>query len=386
MIISEYVEGSSFNKAIELYNGTGAEIDLSEYTLEHYNNSGSAATGATTTDKVLPLEGKLADGETYVISREDANPAIKAVTDLIDTSKQVINFNGNDQIVLKKNGTVVDSIGQVGSVENTLADVSLVRNSDILAGDTVIGDTFDKTKEWTNLGKDVFTNLGQHTLGDSIPEEPETPLEVISIADARTQGTGVVSVKGTVTAKLKNTIQIQDGTSAIAVRPTSLNVQLGDEITVTGTLGEYNGLLQLNNATLSGEAESGEELTPKVLTGAEVGEAHESKLVTVKNVAISGTGSNWTATADGATFTVRDENNNLGFIPGTTYESITGIVQEFNGTYQIIPRGTSDIVGELDQPEVPTEVSTVAEAREAGAGKTVTIEGIATTKTWPLGL
>ena len=77
---------------------------------------------------------------------------------------------------------------------------------------------------------------------------------------------------------------------------------------------------------------------------------------------------------------VRDENKNLGFIPGTTYDSITGIVQEFDGTYQIIPRGTSDIVGELDQPEVPTEVSTVAEAREAGAGKTVTIEGIATTK------
>ena len=69
LIISEYVEGSSYNKAIELYNGTGAEIDLSQYTLEHYNNSGSAATGATTTDKVLPLEGKLADGETYVISR-----------------------------------------------------------------------------------------------------------------------------------------------------------------------------------------------------------------------------------------------------------------------------------------------------------------------------
>ena len=33
-----------------------------------------------------------------------------------------------------------------------------------------------------------------------------------------------------------------------------------------------------------------------------------------------------------------------------------------------------------EEPEVPTEVSTIAEAREAGAGATVTIEGIATTK------
>ena len=61
-----------------------------------------------------------------------------------------------------------------------------------------------------------------------------------------------------------------------------MNVQLGDEITVTGTLGDYNGLLQLNNATLSGEPVSGEELTPLLLKGTEVGEAHESKLVTVK--------------------------------------------------------------------------------------------------------
>ena len=47
-------------------------------------------TGTTTTDKVLPLEGKLAAGETYVISRSDANPAIVAVTDLID-DKQTSN-------------------------------------------------------------------------------------------------------------------------------------------------------------------------------------------------------------------------------------------------------------------------------------------------------
>ena len=28
LFISEYIEGSSFNKAIEIYNGTGAAVDL----------------------------------------------------------------------------------------------------------------------------------------------------------------------------------------------------------------------------------------------------------------------------------------------------------------------------------------------------------------------
>ena len=49
LIISEYIEGTSYNKAIELYNGTGAAVDLTQYTLEHYNNSGSATIGTTTT-------------------------------------------------------------------------------------------------------------------------------------------------------------------------------------------------------------------------------------------------------------------------------------------------------------------------------------------------
>ncbi len=34
LIISEYVEGSSYNKAIELYNGTGASVNLSNYTIK----------------------------------------------------------------------------------------------------------------------------------------------------------------------------------------------------------------------------------------------------------------------------------------------------------------------------------------------------------------
>ena len=79
-------------------------------------------------------------------------------------------------------------------------------------------------------------------------------------------------------------------------------------------------------------------------------------------------------------FTVRDENKNLGFIPDTTYESITGIVQEYNGAYQIIPRGTSDIVGELDQPEVPLKLLQLQKLVKLEQVQTVTIEGIATTK------
>ena len=112
LFISEYIEGTSFNKAIELYNGTGTSVNLSEYTLEHYSN------GATTTNFTMKLSSDpsatLANGETFVISRSDADAAIVAKANLLDAGKTVINFNGDDAVVLKHNGTIIDVIGKVG--------------------------------------------------------------------------------------------------------------------------------------------------------------------------------------------------------------------------------------------------------------------------------
>ncbi|MEH7274765.1 5'-nucleotidase C-terminal domain-containing protein [Neobacillus vireti] len=293
LIISEYIEGSSFNKAIELYNGTGAEIDLSNYTLEHYNNSGSATAGATTTDKVLPLEGKLADGDTYVISRSDAVAAIVAVTDKIDVSKQVINFNGNDQIVLKKNGSVVDSIGQVGSVENNLADVSLVRNSNVLTGDTIINDAFDKTKEWTNLGKDVFSNLGQHTLDGSAveePTEPEAPLEAITVAEARKAAVGdTVTIEGIATTNTglwgNETFYMQDETAGMFVFRSSKTVKPGDKVKITGKLLTYKGELEIEPTNF--EITSSGNTLPAAQVVTKVDETTLAELLKLENVTIT---------------------------------------------------------------------------------------------------
>lgn len=211
--------------------------------------------------------------------------------------------------------------------------------------------------------------------GDSNPGEPEQPT-VISIAEARAQGTGSATVKGIVTATLKNTIHIQDETAAIAVRPTSLDVQLGDEITVSGSLQEYRGLLQLDSATLTQKTEDIGVPAPIELAGANVNEENESKLAIVKNVELvkvnEGSGwANYTAKAeDGTEFLVRDEKGALELSVGTTYDSITGIVQQFDQDYQIIPRGQADII------EDATKVQSVNASHPSGtvpAGTQVTL-------------
>lgn len=98
LIISEYIEGSSNNKAIEIYNGTGAPVDLQGYTVALYSN-GSTSPSSTltwTTETLIP------DGGTYVIANASAHTDILAVA---DTTSTVTYFNGDDVVALQKAGT-----------------------------------------------------------------------------------------------------------------------------------------------------------------------------------------------------------------------------------------------------------------------------------------
>lgn len=347
LFISEYVEGSSNNKAIELFNGTNAAIDLSAYKLELYANGGTAP-GTT-----LNLTGTLEPGGTYVIVNGSANDALKAKA---NTTSGVTNFNGDDTLVLKKGDTVLDVFGQVGFDPGTkwgttvaTVDQSLVRKDTVTTGDANGADAFDPATEWNSQPIDTFTNLGSHTFqgvvyGDGGTVEPPAPVTPISISVARTKTEGeTVTIKGVVTAKLANTISIQDATGGLSVRPTSLAVNVGDEVVVTGAIGSYRELLQLNNAVVVSK-QAASVPAAQVLTGEQINEDVESELVTVKNVKLSGSGQNLTATDGTKEFVVRDERGILDLQTDVNYSSITGIVQQFDNTYQIIPRDVSDTV------------------------------------------
>lgn len=181
-------------------------------------------------------------------------------------------------------------------------------------------------------------------------EEPEIPVETITIEAARAQTTGQVKTKGIVTAKLKNTIHIQDETAAIAIRPTSLDVQIGDEIVVAGTLLDYNGLLQIDGATVESK-QLASEPNPTVISGSELA-SHQSQLVEIKDLELTkvydgGDWANYTAQdASGTIFIVRDELNQLALGAGNNYDSITGIASVFGDELQLIPRTNQDIVAD----------------------------------------
>ena len=67
LFFSEYVEGSSNNKALEIFNPTNQSIDLSNYSIERYSN------GSSTVSDEMILSGILLPGQTWVVTNSDTN-------------------------------------------------------------------------------------------------------------------------------------------------------------------------------------------------------------------------------------------------------------------------------------------------------------------------
>ncbi len=166
LFFSEYIEGTSNNKALEIYNGTAAAIDLATggYTIQMYFN-GSSAAGLS-----IALTGSVASGDVRVVAQSAADPAILAQADQTNGAGW---FNGDDAVVLRKGGTsgpILDVIGQIGFDPGTewgsgltsTADNTLRRKTAIEAGDTNGGDVFDPAVEWDGFATNTFENLGAH--------------------------------------------------------------------------------------------------------------------------------------------------------------------------------------------------------------------------------
>ncbi|WP_257141098.1 chitobiase/beta-hexosaminidase C-terminal domain-containing protein [Bacillus sp. AFS015802] len=346
LFISEYIEGSSYNKALELYNGTGADIDLSNYSLELHTN------GAETAGNKLQLSGILKAGEVFVLAHPSAAADIKSKADMENGS--VINFNGNDPVTLKKNDTVIDSIGQVGSSANFAIDVTLVRKDAVVTGDVDVTDSFDSKVDWNSYSKDTSTYLGSHLTGDT-PSEP-SPIELSTIAEARTAAKGTtVKVQGIATASFEaggqTNLFVQDGTAGVIIRGNGLTAQPGDEVTAEGVLNDYYGMQQIETTASKVEITTEDKGIPAPTSlvstdlSAENGEEHEGTLVEFTNVTVEAKDSNgnFTATDSSGEFVIKPSDSSLLEI-GKSYEILRGVVDYNYDEYKLVPRNSTDVI------------------------------------------
>jgi len=169
LFFSEYVEGSGDNKYIEIFNGTGAAVNLGNYLLRLYSN-GSATPTTTNT-----LSGTLNPGQVIVLRNSGA--AIYAGPSTIASA---INFNGDDAVELYNTalGATADIIGRIGEDPgtqwtgggNSTLNRTLSRKSTILAGVATNPASGFPTlaTEWDGLSIDDVSGLGRHGIGATV--------------------------------------------------------------------------------------------------------------------------------------------------------------------------------------------------------------------------
>lgn len=183
LIFSQYVEGSGFNKYLEIFNGTCSGVNLTGYEVRAYHN-GASFSGAPT--YTIALSGTLVAGDVYVI----ANPSATAWSGTPDLSSVNLQFNGDDALVLYNTTTssVADIFGSVGNDPgsawrnaDTLSPTylwstenkTLVRKPCIYSGIEVnpdlagIGGFPTLFTEWDTLSVDNAAGLGSHNMSAS---------------------------------------------------------------------------------------------------------------------------------------------------------------------------------------------------------------------------
>lgn len=373
LFISEYVEGSSFNKAIEIYNGTGSTVDLSDYKLALYSN------GAANASQTVALTGTLEHGDVFVATHSSSDEAILAEADI--TNNAVINFNGDDAVSLNKNNEIIDVVGEIGVRENFGQDVTLVRVAGVTAPTSVYN-----VLEWDDYASNTFAYLGSHTM-DGVspvdpPEEPGEPGEpgtAYSIEEARNLPDGTaVQIEGIVTVDnlaVSNGSQfstyIQDeiaGINLFAYTQDALpDVVKGDRVVVTGELASYNGLKEVVPSSVEVIAENQALPEPKQITledlqDPQIAEEYEGQRVQlqgyINSIPGSPAGGGYNVSVvdgdfNGTTLRVMENALDITQVEEGFWYDLTAIVSQYN-TYQLIPTEQADIVKSEEQPEPPS--------------------------------
>jgi endonuclease I/predicted extracellular nuclease len=168
VVITEYIEGSGSNKAIEITNFSDDDIDMGEegYKLALFGNGSPTESE----DRQISLTGVLFANSSYVVYNESAAPEFLFPNQGAISS--VSFFNGDDAIVLSKNGFVVDSIGRVGEDPGSewldpnddnfsTKERTLRRKAGIVAGDMISDDAFPgDVNEWVVFEQNTADGLG----------------------------------------------------------------------------------------------------------------------------------------------------------------------------------------------------------------------------------
>ncbi len=261
LIFSEYIEGSSNNKALEITNLSDSTVSLQNYRIAQSVNGGGWEYYHT-----FAAEASIAAGAQYVLLNDAVDPTFFAAenADEVLGYPSAVHHNGDDARGIihidSQTGdtTWVDVFGdpnndpgsgwEVAGVEKGTQNFTLLRKASVAKGDTAslgsFGTNFDDS-EWIIKNTNIFTNLGVAT-------ETEAALAGDYFIPQRT-----TDAEGFISLNQAIHYVNADGISS------STNLILTDDLTESSTLRlNRDDFSETNNLTIKPEA--GEQVTVEV--------------------------------------------------------------------------------------------------------------------------
>ena len=365
LFISEYIEGSSNNKALEVYNASGADVNLADYKLVLYSN------GATTPGNTLQMEGTLAAGAVYVVANAESN---QDILDLADVNSTVTYYNGDDAVALVyvPDESIIDQIGVIGvdpgsswtvaGTTGATVNHTLIRKPTVATGNTdwaLQQGTNAEDSEWIVKPQDYIANLGTHTYN------PGAQYAEMPVFDPPA-GTYFSSVSVTITS----------ATAGAAIRYTTDGT---DPTATTGTL--YSGPVSISSTTTLKAIAYAGGYEPSLVNTADYTITSSTQVADIATLRAQTTGSNVYTLTGEAILTFQQSSRNQKYIQDATgailiddnagnitttynlYDGITGISGTLTLYYnllQFVPvadPGEATSSNNVVEPEVRTLAS-----------------------------
>ncbi len=316
VFFSEWAEGTSYNKYIEIYNATGEEIDLSNYKVSSCANGCDTSGEWDYPDQVVFDAGTmLASGDVFVLAHPSADPII---LDHADDVSFTYMGNGNDAfgLVSSSTGLVIDIVGDMSSnapdiawdvagVTNATAEHTLVRKPSVESGNTdwaSSAGTDASDSEWIVFEQNNWDNLGSHSQAVDAPVVVFNSVSPVFITDAtEIEFTASITTPvGSVSSAV-----VKYGTSGQLVNESELYLESGEiwAGTIPAQLG--NIVLQMRIHATNSEGVEGQSVieermiassTPSLISDLYSNQSID-EVVTVKGVVTIGSGllhSTWT--------------------------------------------------------------------------------------------
>jgi hypothetical protein len=220
----------------------------------------------------------------------------------------------------------------------------------------VDGDYMWSSPVWVTSTSGGWTLISQVN-ADNANGEPLMLGQQVTIKGLATVATGTLST-------VDNDIFMQDATGGVNVykRTTQIPaVAVGDSLSVTGFVDQYNGLTRITSPTITVVTPGAGSTVPRLLTTNEIaatGETYEGSLVTVHGCLITGgtwpgAGSDGSVTIDdgtgGCTMFIDKDTNIDGTAQPDGRIDVVGVLTQYDNSlpytsgYRIVPRSTADI-------------------------------------------